>query len=149
MASSAGGQPPLEAVGPPDSAQTGAGGRRSFADLLQPQPSVAVAPVPRKQVTYSHGEPRIIWEEEEVSQMISNEQLEFAVVGKFSYGWPDIHVLRRLIPLQCELKGEVNIGLLSNRYILIRASRMRTMFIFCPNLFFILLIRIGTTLCVR
>lgn len=56
--------------------------------------------------------------------MIKNEKLEYVVVGKFSYGWREIQVLRRLIPIQCELKGEVNIGLLSNRYILIRASRI-------------------------
>lgn len=54
--------------------------------------------------------------------MIANEELKFA--GKFSYGWPDIQVLRKLIPKQCELKGDVNIDLLSNRDVLIRASRM-------------------------
>lgn len=42
-----------------------------------------------KQITYLHGEPKVIWEEE-VSQMISNEQLEFAVVDKFSYRWLEI-----------------------------------------------------------
>lgn len=92
--------------------------------MLQPQASALIAPMPLKQVTYLHGKPRVIWEEEEVSQMITNEQLEFAVVGKFSYGWPDIHVQGRLIPLQCKLKGEVNIELFSNRYILIKASIM-------------------------
>uniref|UniRef100_A0A0V0I2G2 Putative ovule protein n=1 Tax=Solanum chacoense TaxID=4108 RepID=A0A0V0I2G2_SOLCH len=56
--------------------------------------------------------------------MIVNDELEFTVVGKFSYRWPDIQDLRRLIPKQCDLKGEVNIGLLSNRYVLIKASRM-------------------------
>lgn len=54
--------------------------------------------------------------------MIINKNLEYAVVGKFSYGWPDIQDLRKLIPKQCELKGECKIGLLSNRYVLIRAS---------------------------
>ncbi|WMV18187.1 hypothetical protein MTR67_011572 [Solanum verrucosum] len=54
--------------------------------------------------------------------MIVNENLEYAVIGKFSYGWPDIQDLRRLIPKQCELKGDCNIGLLSNRHVLIRAS---------------------------
>ncbi|KAG5597386.1 hypothetical protein H5410_038618 [Solanum commersonii] len=54
--------------------------------------------------------------------MIINEDLQYAVIGKFSYGWPDILDLRKLIPKQCELKGEVNIGLLCNRYVLIRAS---------------------------
>ncbi|WMV58421.1 hypothetical protein MTR67_051806 [Solanum verrucosum] len=54
--------------------------------------------------------------------MIINEDLQFAVIGKFSYGWPEIQKLRRLIPKQCELKGDVNIGLLSNRYVLIRTT---------------------------
>lgn len=79
-------------------------------------------PIPMKQIVYLHGEPRIVWEEEEVEQMIINEDLQYAVIGKFSYGWPEIQDLRRLIPKQCELKGDVNIGLLSNRYILIRTT---------------------------
>ncbi|KAH0705670.1 hypothetical protein KY289_010746 [Solanum tuberosum] len=54
--------------------------------------------------------------------MIINENLEYAVIGKFSYGWPDIQALRKLIPKQCELKGECKIGLLSNRHVLIRAT---------------------------
>ncbi|KAK4729937.1 hypothetical protein R3W88_022925 [Solanum pinnatisectum] len=54
--------------------------------------------------------------------MIINKDLQFAVIGKFSYGWPKIQELRKLIPKQCELKGDVNIGLLSNRYVLIRTT---------------------------
>lgn len=54
--------------------------------------------------------------------MIINEDLQYAVIGKFSYGWPDIQELRKLIPKQCCLKGEVNIELLSSRYVLIKAS---------------------------
>ncbi|KAK4726324.1 hypothetical protein R3W88_031241 [Solanum pinnatisectum] len=54
--------------------------------------------------------------------MIINENLEYAVIGKFSYGWSAIQDLRKLIPKQCELKGECNIGLLSNRHVLIRAT---------------------------
>ncbi|KAK4732458.1 hypothetical protein R3W88_025446 [Solanum pinnatisectum] len=77
-----------------------------------------------KPIAYLHGEPRIVWEEEEVEQMNVKENLQYAVVGKFSYGWPDIQDLRNLIPKQCELKGELNIGLLSNRYILIRGSKL-------------------------
>ncbi|WMV52029.1 hypothetical protein MTR67_045414 [Solanum verrucosum] len=57
--------------------------------------------------------------------MIINENLEYVVVGKFSYGWPDIQDLRKLIPKQCELKGECKIGLLSNRHVLIRATLMK------------------------
>lgn len=54
--------------------------------------------------------------------MIINESLQFVVVEKFSYGWLKIQDLRKLIPTQCELKGECKIGLLINRHILIRAS---------------------------
>ncbi|WMV25946.1 hypothetical protein MTR67_019331 [Solanum verrucosum] len=75
-----------------------------------------------KPIVFLHGETRVIWEEEEVEQMIIKENLEFAVVGKFSYGWPEIQELRKLIPKQCELKAECNVGVLSNRHILIRAS---------------------------
>ncbi|KAG5580971.1 hypothetical protein H5410_051598 [Solanum commersonii] len=92
----------------------------TYASTIKPtHPSCKL--VPLKQISYLHGAPRINWEEEEVNQMIINEDLQYAVIGKFSYRWPEIHELRRLIPKQCELKGEVNIGLLSNIYILIRA----------------------------
>jgi len=59
---------------------------------------------------------------EEANQMIINENLQYAVIGKFSYGWSDIQELRKLIPKQCELKGEVIIELLSNIYILVKAT---------------------------
>ncbi|KAG5613744.1 hypothetical protein H5410_013568 [Solanum commersonii] len=82
----------------------------------------AAGQLPIMEIAYLHGEPRIIWEEEEVDQMIINEELQYAVIGKFSYGWSDIQDLRKLILKQCDLKREMNIGLLSNRYILIRAT---------------------------
>lgn len=49
-----------------------------------------------------------------MEQMIVNENLQYVVIGKFSYGWRDIQELRRIIPKQCEMKGESNIGALSN-----------------------------------
>ncbi|KAG5611553.1 hypothetical protein H5410_022834 [Solanum commersonii] len=113
MAATASGQPPPEVgllapSGP------------SYADSLK-QPRAKVKSLPLKPISYLHGEPQVIWEHEEVNQMIINENLEYAVIGKFSYGWPEIQDLRKLIPKQCELKGECNIGLLSNRHVLIRA----------------------------
>lgn len=54
--------------------------------------------------------------------MIVNEDLQYAVIEKYSYGWPNIYELRRILPRQCELKSEYSIGYLSNRYILIQAS---------------------------
>ncbi|KAG5591557.1 hypothetical protein H5410_042071 [Solanum commersonii] len=94
---------------------------KTFADLLK-QPKTQVKSIPMKPVSYLHGEPQIIWDRSEIDQMIINENLEYAVIGKFSYGWPDIHELRSAIPKQCEMKGECKIGLLCNRHVLIRAS---------------------------
>ncbi|KAH0706083.1 hypothetical protein KY285_010615 [Solanum tuberosum] len=78
--------------------------------------------LPLKPISFLHGEPQVIWEQDEVNQMIINENLDYAIIGKFSYGWPDIQDLHRLIPKQCELKGDCNIGLLRNRHVLIRAT---------------------------
>lgn len=55
------------------------------------------------------------------NQMIIMENLEFAVIGNFSQGWPDLQDLRKFIPKQCESKGDFNIGLLSNQHVLIRS----------------------------
>ncbi|KAG5616896.1 hypothetical protein H5410_016720 [Solanum commersonii] len=110
MAVSAVGQPP-----------TGVGQSASFASLLKPTIENHKH-LPRKSISYLHGEPIVMWEQSEVDQMIINENLHYAVIGKFSYGWPKINDLHRLIPTQCELKGDCIIGLLSNRHILIRAT---------------------------
>ncbi|WMV59325.1 hypothetical protein MTR67_052710 [Solanum verrucosum] len=122
MAMLAVGQPPPVGAGPTAPLLREEPLKLTYADVIKPHPSQYNA-LPLKQIAYLHGEPRIVWEEEEVNQMIINEDLQYAVIGKFSYGWPDIQDLRRLIPKQCDLKGEVNIGLLSNRHILIRATR--------------------------
>ncbi|KAG5596275.1 hypothetical protein H5410_037507 [Solanum commersonii] len=51
------------------------------------------------------------------------ENLQFAVVGKFSYGAPDINELRELIPKQCGISGGCHIGYLRHRHILMRFDR--------------------------
>ncbi|KAG5579777.1 hypothetical protein H5410_050404 [Solanum commersonii] len=99
-----------------------------YANTLTP-PIQKTKWLPLKPITYLHGEPKIAWEEEEVEQMIINGKLHYVVIGKFSYGWPEIQDLRRLIQKQCELKWKVNIGLL-RLYILIRASLLQD----CVNL---------------
>ncbi|WMV09736.1 hypothetical protein MTR67_003121 [Solanum verrucosum] len=96
-------------------------GQQTYASLLRSS-TVERRPVSLKPITYLHSEPRVEWDQLEVEQMIVNENLQYAVVGKFSYGWPDIRELRRLIPKQCDLKGECNVGLLTNIYVLIRAT---------------------------
>lgn len=42
------------------------------------------------------------------------EELQFAIIGKFSYGWPDIAELREQIPKQCGIKGDCKIRLIRN-----------------------------------
>ncbi|KAK4724686.1 hypothetical protein R3W88_027465 [Solanum pinnatisectum] len=56
--------------------------------------------------------------------MNSKQNLEFAIIGKFSYGWPDLEFLRKAIPSQCGIKRECMVGLLRNRHVLIRLSSM-------------------------
>uniref|UniRef100_M1DF82 DUF4283 domain-containing protein n=1 Tax=Solanum tuberosum TaxID=4113 RepID=M1DF82_SOLTU len=82
-----------------------------------------VEPIPMKQLSYKDGIPRVIWTEEEVNRMNTLENLQYAVVGKFSYGWPNIEELRLQIPKQCDVKGECKIELLRRRHILMRFSR--------------------------
>lgn len=56
--------------------------------------------------------------------MIIQENLQYAVVGKFFYGWPDLEEIRKTVPIQCEIKGDCKIGFLSDRHILIRLTTM-------------------------
>lgn len=48
------------------------------------------------------------------------ENLHYGIVGKFSYGWPELTKLREQIPLQYGVKGNCKIGFLRNRHVLIR-----------------------------
>lgn len=82
MAAPTNGQPSIEG-----------GPQVSYANLLK-QPKEPLRKVPIKPISYLHGEPQVIWEQEEVDQMIVRENLEYAVIGKFSYGWPEIQDLR-------------------------------------------------------
>ncbi|KAK4348312.1 hypothetical protein RND71_031067 [Anisodus tanguticus] len=78
--------------------------------------------IPIKPIVYLHGEPTVRFEKKEVEVMIHQQDIKLAVVGKFSHGWPEIGLLRTLIPKQCGLKAEVNIGLLCDRHVLIRCT---------------------------
>ncbi|KAH0658120.1 hypothetical protein KY289_026868 [Solanum tuberosum] len=79
-------------------------------------------PIQRETMVYLHGEPQIIGKSSEVQQMIIQENLHYAILGKFSYDKPDLHELCKVIPVQCEIKGPCNIGLLENKHVLIRLS---------------------------
>ncbi|OIT22801.1 hypothetical protein A4A49_31374 [Nicotiana attenuata] len=77
-----------------------------------------------KQIEYLHGEPIVYWKKNEVKQPISQQGLQLAVLGKFSYGKPVIQELRKAIPIQCELKGPCSIGLIKDCDVLIKLSLM-------------------------
>lgn len=88
------------------------------------QPQSVIKPIPLKSLNYLLGEPQVIWKHKEVNQMIINENLEYVVIDKFSYGWPDI-LNHRELTKECELTGECSISLLSNRHVLIRANLLK------------------------
>ncbi|KAH0746831.1 hypothetical protein KY285_008488 [Solanum tuberosum] len=77
--------------------------------------TTSIEPIPIKKIYYNNGIPRVTWTEEEVDRMNTIENLQYAVIGKFSYGWPDLEELRIQIPKQCNVKGDCKIGLLRNR----------------------------------
>ncbi|KAG5630600.1 hypothetical protein H5410_002317 [Solanum commersonii] len=56
----------------------------------------------------------------EVDRMNVIEELQYAIIGKFSYGWPDLEDLCIQIPKQLKVKGDCRIGFLRNRHILMR-----------------------------
>ncbi|KAH0709069.1 hypothetical protein KY284_010496 [Solanum tuberosum] len=93
----------------------------SFIDIMRQGDCLRtnVEAVPCKPVQIVDGIPRIKWTEEEVKRMNIMENLEYAVVGKFSYGWPDLETLRKSIPSQCSIKGECSIGLFRNHHVLL------------------------------
>ncbi|KAH0672430.1 hypothetical protein KY290_024672 [Solanum tuberosum] len=77
-----------------------------------------------KEVIYVEGIPRIQWTEAEVDTMNKIENLQYAVVGKFTYDVADLEELRLIIPKQCNIKGDYQIGLiLRNKHILIRLTQ--------------------------
>lgn len=77
-----------------------------YVDLLKPSTihipknngKLRMEPIPIKKPTYHDGIPRITWTEEEVKLMNTIENLQYTVIGKFSYGWPDLEELQYQIP---------------------------------------------------
>lgn len=64
---------------------TQATSHHSYASLLKANPS-QIKSIPTKPISYFHGEPIVQWGQAKVDQMMINENLQYAVVGKFSYG---------------------------------------------------------------
>ncbi|KAF3645599.1 hypothetical protein FXO37_20878 [Capsicum annuum] len=71
-----------------------------------------------------NGIPRVMWMEKEVERMNIIKEFQYVIIGKFSYGWPDLDDLRIQLPKQLSIKGDCKIGLLRNHHILMRFDQM-------------------------
>ncbi|KAF3655290.1 hypothetical protein FXO37_16019 [Capsicum annuum] len=95
--------------------------KTTYANLFKSKPTtVEFEKVPHKPVVIKEEEPNITWKSSEIRNMIMYENLQFVIIGKFSYGKPDITELRKVIPMQCGIKGSCSIGYLDARHILNR-----------------------------
>ncbi|OIS98755.1 hypothetical protein A4A49_60918, partial [Nicotiana attenuata] len=99
---------------------------QNYAILLKPsalnapmQPATNVA---LKPIEYLHGEPIVRWKKQEVRKSIAQQGLNLAVLGMFSYGKPGIHELRKVLPIQCELKGPCSVSLIEDNHVLVKLS---------------------------
>lgn len=88
--------------------------------MLKEITHVSVEPIPIKKLSYKNEIPVARWTESEGRRMNIIENLQYAVISKFSYGWLELEDLCKQIPKQCGIKGECLIGLLRNRHILMR-----------------------------
>lgn len=77
-----------------------------------------------KQPFIINGVLTVIWIKEELWKMKIMVNIQYKVIGKFSYGFPDQEDLRIQTPKQCTIKEDYKIGLLRNWHILMRFSHM-------------------------
>lgn len=91
---------------------------------MQQNPSEkrTVEPIPFKRASFLHWQPIFKFTEAEVDRMNVIEGLHYAVLGKLSYGWPELQELRRIVPVQYGIKGECNIGFFRDGLVLICLS---------------------------
>ncbi|XP_019241772.1 PREDICTED: uncharacterized protein LOC109221779 [Nicotiana attenuata] len=139
MASPAGGQPPPVAGQPPQPPPTttqsptttnNSPQPMNYANAVRPVTKATgshernpnIEPITLRRAQFFQGQPTICFTEAEVERMNQIEGLQYAVVCKFSYGWPDLNEIRRIVPIQCGIKGECKIGYLRDRHILIRLT---------------------------
>ncbi|PHU19971.1 hypothetical protein BC332_11122 [Capsicum chinense] len=105
---------------------------KNYANLLKSKSGIngnckasnEIEPIPINKPHLINGVPRVIWTKKEVEQINVIEGLQYAVIGKFLYGWPGLQDLRFQIPRKLNVKGGCNIGLLRNRHILTRFDRV-------------------------
>ncbi|KAH0706081.1 hypothetical protein KY285_010613 [Solanum tuberosum] len=95
----------------------------NYVNMLKPKiQNYTGSKIPPKLVTIVQGEPNVTWKSSEVRNLIIQENLQYAIIEKFSYEKPEIGELRKTLPKHCGIKGESTIGVLDSRHILIRLS---------------------------
>lgn len=72
-------------------------------------------PIVLKPIKYLHGEPTITWTKKEFDRFCMKQNLQYAVVAKFSYDRPDFQSLRKNMSTQLEIKGACDIRYLEDR----------------------------------
>lgn len=71
-----------------------------YADLMKPNAiklhskGVQAETISIKGLSLLNEVPRVTWTEEEVQKMNIMENTQYAVIGKFSYGWPELKDLK-------------------------------------------------------
>ncbi|KAG5577692.1 hypothetical protein H5410_057826 [Solanum commersonii] len=85
---------------------------------------VDVEPIPHEKPNLVGGITTISWNASKIQRMNILENLQLAVVGKFSYRAPDIYELRSLTPNQYGITWGCQIGYLRNRHILMIFDRI-------------------------
>ncbi|XP_060216902.1 uncharacterized protein LOC132644331 [Lycium barbarum] len=79
-------------------------------------------PIEGKIISFLHGEPTITYTKKEFEKLSIRQNLPFAGVAKFSYVRPYLNELRKILPIQLEIKGTCPMGYLDERRILLRLS---------------------------
>ncbi|KAK6796833.1 hypothetical protein RDI58_004534 [Solanum bulbocastanum] len=59
-----------------------------------------------KPVSLLHGEPTLVFDSKDLETFITEENLKYALIDKFSYGRPELLDLRKILPQQLGFKGE-------------------------------------------
>nr|XP_027109270.1 uncharacterized protein LOC113729143 [Coffea arabica] len=93
----------------------GGGLGRSFAAVLQQQPTPSPCKV--KPAAQFKGEPAVMFSEEDIAKLAA--PFQFAVVGKFSHGRPNLDAIRKSFTT-IGFTSSFTVGLLNQRHILIR-----------------------------
>ncbi|KAG5596450.1 hypothetical protein H5410_037682 [Solanum commersonii] len=73
-----------------------------------------------KPVNLLYGEPIVVFDSKDIETFITEENLKYALIAKFSHGRPELPDLWKILPQQLGFKGECNIGLLESRHVLLR-----------------------------